>query len=58
MMIEKLQKLGVSVKVNLEKNLTENKEPFVPIKKKTAVKPESFAETVLGIKHKEFDDVV
>ena len=58
MMTEKLRKLGVSVKVSLEKNLTENKEPFVLVKKKTTVKPKSFTKAVLGIKHKEFDDVV
>ena len=58
MMTEKLRKLGVSIKDSLEKNFTVNKEPFVPIKKKTAVKPKSFVEAVLGIKHKYFDDVV
>ena len=58
MMTKKLRKLGVSIKDSLEKNLTENKEPFVSVKKKTTVKPKSFAEAILSIKHKDFDDVV
>ena len=47
MLTEKLRKLGVSIKDSLEKNLIENKEPLLPIKKKTVVKPKSFAEAVL-----------
>ena len=48
----------MSIKDSLEKNFIENKEPFVLVKKKTIVKPKSFAKAVLGIKHKNFDDVV
>ena len=58
MMTKKLRKLGMSIKESLEKNFTETKEPFVLVKKKTTVKPKSFAEAFLGIKHKNYDDVV
>ena len=48
----------MSLKDGHEKNLTKKKELLVSVKKKIALKPNSFAEAVLGIKRKAFDDVV